>query len=203
MHSKHEILRLLRYRMCLIRLKNIGFEYVYSYYLGEEIGVSAEQIRKDLSKFGIKGKKKSGYHIDQLIKDIEEIIGKNEPQNVILVGMGNIGSAITNNQDFARNNIKIIAGFDINPIKLKKKYKIPVYPSIKMEKFVEDNNVTTAIVAVPALSAQQVCDQLVSYGIKGILNFAPRNLKTPENVFVNNINLCSELSSVIFLAKNG
>jgi len=117
--------------------------------------------------------------------------------------MGNIGSAITNNQDFARNNIKIIAGFDINPIKLKKKYKIPVYPSIKMEKFVEDNNVTTAIVAVPALSAQQVCDQLVSYGIKGILNFAPRNLKTPENVFVNNINLCSELSSVIFLAKNG
>jgi len=58
MHSKHEILRLLRYRMCLIRLKNIGFEYVYSYYLGEEIGVSAEQIRKDLSKFGIKGKKK-------------------------------------------------------------------------------------------------------------------------------------------------
>jgi len=203
MHSKHEILRLLRYRMCLIRLKNIGFEYVYSYYLGEEIGVSAEQNAEvseyfiDMRAFG------KGYHIDQLIKDIEEIIGKNEPQNVILVGMGNIGSAITNNQDFARNNIKIIAGFDINPIKLKKKYKIPVYPSIKMEKFVEDNNVTTAIVAVPALSAQQVCDQLVSYGIKGILNFAPRNLKTPENVFVNNINLCSELSSVIFLAKNG
>ncbi|MEN8121165.1 MAG: redox-sensing transcriptional repressor Rex [Bacteroidota bacterium] len=202
MHSKHEILRLFRYRICLIGLKNIGFEYVYSYYLGEEVGVSAEQIRKDLSKFGIKGKKKSGYHIEQLIKDIEGVTGKDEPQNVILVGMGNVGLAIANNYDFVKHNINVIAGFDINPIKLKKKYKIPVFPTSKMEEFIKNNNVFTAIISVPALSAQEVCDQLISYGIKGILNFAPRNLKTPENIFVNNINLCSELSSVIYLARS-
>lgn len=202
MHSKYEILRLLRYRMCLNRLKNIGFEYVYSYYLAEEVDVSPEQIRKDLASFNIRGKKKSGYHIEQLIVDIEQILGNEGRQFVIIVGMGNIGNALIDNDDFRRNNIEIIAGFDIDPVKLKKKYKIPVYPNTKLEEFVRKNNIKTAVLAVPALSAQEVCNNLVSYGIRGILNFAPFNLKVEDNIVLNNVNLCSELTSVIYLANH-
>ncbi|MDF1547079.1 MAG: redox-sensing transcriptional repressor Rex [Bacteroidales bacterium] len=202
MHSKFEILRLLSYRMCLNRLKNIGFEYVFSYYLGEEVDVSPEQIRRDLASFGIRGKKKSGYHIEQLILDIEKILGNEGRQFVIIVGMGNIGNALIDNDDFKRNNIDIIAGFDIDPVKLKRKYQIPVFPNNKLEEFIHSNNIKTAVLAVPALSAQEVCNNLVSYGIRGILNFAPVNLKVEDNIVLNNVNLCSELTSVIYLANH-
>lgn len=202
MHSKFEILRLLRYRMCLNRLKNIGFEYVFSYYLAEEVDVSPEQIRRDLASFGIRGKKKSGYHIEQLILDIEKILGNEGRQFVIIVGMGNIGNALIDNDDFKRNNIDIIAGFDIDPVKLKRKYQIPVFPNNKLKEFIHSNNIKTAVLAVPALSAQEVCNNLVSYGIRGILNFAPVNLKVEDNIVLNNVNLCSELTSVIYLANH-
>jgi len=202
MRSKYEILRLLRYRMCLNRLKNIGFENVYSYYLGDEVGVSAEQIRKDLSKFGIRGKKKSGYNIAQLISDIESTIGKEGKEFVIVVGLGNIGRALLDNEDFIKNNIEIVAGFDIDPVKLKKKYKVPVFSNANLEEFVQSNRIKTAILSVPALSAQDVCNKLISFGIRGILNFAPVNLKTGDDIIINNVNLCSELTSVIFLANH-
>lgn len=201
MPSKHEILRLLRYRMCLIRLKNIGFTSVFSYYLSDEVGVAAEQIRKDLSKFGIRGKKKSGYNVEQLITDIENALGKEEKQSVIIIGMGNIGVALLGNEDFTEHNIQIVAGFDIDPVKLKKKYKIPVYSMTHLEEFIESNNIKTAVLTLPALSAQDVCNKLVALGVNGILNFAPVNLKA-ENVIINNVNLCSELTSVIYLASN-
>ncbi|NJO92014.1 MAG: hypothetical protein HC831_25850 [Chloroflexia bacterium] len=82
MPNKKEIERLLRYRMCLNRLKNLGFENVFSYFLAEELGVSSEQIRKDLSSFNIRGRKKSGYDIDKLLIDIENIIGKNSTKKL-------------------------------------------------------------------------------------------------------------------------
>jgi redox-sensing transcriptional repressor len=187
--------------MCLNRLKDIGFEYVLSYYLGEEVGVSAEQIRKDLSRFGIQGKKKLGYNVEQLITDIERILAKEGKQLVIIVGMGNIGKALVNNNDFRKNHIEIIAGFDIDPVKLKKKYEIPVYPNTHLEEFIKKKGIKTAILTVPALSAQDVCNQLVSLGINGILNFAPVNLKA-DDIVINNVNICSELTSVIYLANH-
>jgi redox-sensing transcriptional repressor len=88
MPNKKEIERLLRYRMCLNRLKGLGFENVFSYFLAEEIGVSPEQIRKDLSNFNIRGRKKSGYDIDQLLTDIEGLIGKDTIKKIVIVGMG-------------------------------------------------------------------------------------------------------------------
>ncbi len=201
MPKKREIERLLKYRMCLIRLQDLGFENVFSYYLAEEIGISSEQIRKDLSNFKIKGKKRSGYNIEKLITDIEAIIGKDSSRNIIIVGMGNIGTAIAHNKDFINNNIEIVAGFDINPNKLKVKNIIPVFHIDKLDEIIKSYKVSSAIIAVQAISAQQVCDKLVSLNIKAVLNFAPTILKTPEDVIVNNVNLCNELMSVIYLAE--
>lgn len=201
MPKKNEIARLLKYRMCLMRLKELGFKEIFSYYLAKEIGISAEQIRKDLSIFKIKGRKKSGYNIDKLITDIEEIIGKDSPRKIIIIGMGNIGKAIANNYDFINNNIEIIAGFDINPNKIKAKANIPIYHIDELEEIIKQRNISSAIISVQALSAQQVCDKLIALNIKALLNFAPIILKTPEDVIVNNINIYNELMSIIYLSE--
>ncbi len=201
MPSKKEIERLLKYRMCLHRLKNLGFENVFSYFLAEEIGVSSEQIRKDLSNFNIRGRKRSGYHIDKLLIDIEGVIGRDATKKIVIIGMGNIGTALAQNSDFKLNNMEIVAGFDINPDKLKKKLNIPVYNINKLEEIVSECQVTSAIIAVQAIAAQQVCNKLVSLNIKAIMNFAPIILKAPNDIVVNNVNLCNELISTIYLAE--
>jgi redox-sensing transcriptional repressor len=173
----------------------------FSYFLAEEIGVSPEQIRKDLSNFNIRGRKKSGYDIDQLLTDIEGVIGKDTIKKIVIVGMGNIGTALAQNSDFEINNMEIVAGFDINPNKLKKKLNIPLYNIDKLDEIVKAHEVTSAIISVQAVAAQQVCSKLVSLNIKAIMNFAPIILKVPDDVIVNNVNLCNELISTIYLAE--
>ena len=107
------ITRLLRYRSSLKKMQELGFETVYSYNLGRETGVSPEQVRKDFSQFGIKGKKKGGYNINDLLLTIREIFRKDELQKVIIVGMGNIGNAVLQYKGFQKNMIQIVAAFDI------------------------------------------------------------------------------------------
>ncbi|MES0489491.1 MAG: hypothetical protein ABUK01_05820, partial [Leptospirales bacterium] len=89
--------------------------------LGREIGVTPEQVRKDFSQFGIKGKRKGGYNINELVFTINGIFRKDELQRVILIGMGNIGNAVLQYRGFSKIMIQIVAGFDIDPSKYKKK----------------------------------------------------------------------------------
>src|SRR6056297_1312094 len=104
--------RLLKYRMGLMRLKKMGLKKVFSYTLGSEAGVSAELVRKDFSNFSIKGQRRGGYDIDNLLNSLEKIFGKDRVQNVIIVGMGNMGKALSSYKGFPENNMNIVAGFD-------------------------------------------------------------------------------------------
>jgi redox-sensing transcriptional repressor len=108
---------------------------------------------------------------------------------------------LAQNSDFEINNMEIVAGFDINPNKLKKKLNIPLYNIDKLDEIVKAHEVTSAIISVQAVAAQQVCSKLVSLNIKAIMNFAPIILKVPDDVIVNNVNLCNELISTIYLAE--
>ena len=201
MQIKKNIKRLLLYRLCLVKFKEMGFEKVYSYNLGHEAGVSAEQIRKDFSNFGIKGNKKGGYELDHLLDKLNIIFKKNEQQSVIIVGMGNMGRALSHNDcGFTEQKQYIIAGFDIDPVKIKKTYNIPVYHMSQLSEFIKENDIKIAILAVPSISAQEVCTKLVESGIKGIMNFSPVILQVPDSVTVNNVNLCDELEWVIYMA---
>jgi redox-sensing transcriptional repressor len=203
MHIKKNIKRLLLYRLCLVKFREMGFRKIYSYNLGKEAGVTAEQIRKDFSHFGIKGRKKGGYDIDDLIDRLNIIFKRNELQKVILVGMGNIGRALSHYVcAFTERRQYIIAGFDVDPAKIKKTYNIPVLSVNMLEEFIKNNNIKIAILAVPSISAQEVCNQLVQAGICGIMNFAPVILQVPDSVTVNNVNLCDELESVIYTATS-
>jgi len=203
MQIKKNIKRLLLYRLCLVKFKEMGFKKVYSYNLGHEAGVSAEQIRKDFSHFKIKGNKKGGYDIDDVLDKLNFIFRRNELQKVIIVGMGNIGRALSHYEcGFTERKQYIVAGFDIDPVKIKKTYNVPVYHMSSMVEYIKTNNIQIAIMAVPSISAQEVCTLLAESGIKGIMNFSPVLLQAPEKVIVNNINLCDELEIVIYTADN-
>jgi len=198
MNNGKNIIRLLRYRIVLLRLQEMGIDTVYSYNLGREIGVTPEQVRKDFSQFGIKGKRKGGYNINELLFTINGIFRKDELQRVILVGLGNIGKSIMQYRGFSRNMIQIIAGFDIDPVKYKKKSHIPLYPMEKLEEVVRELGVITAILAVPTQVTQETCNLLVDAGIRGILCFAPLHLKVPSNVTINTICISHELEYLIY-----
>lgn len=192
------IIRLLRYRMALVRMQDLGIDTTYSYNLARDVGVTPEQVRKDFSQFGIKGKRKGGYNINELLFTINGIFRKDELQRVILVGLGNIGNAVMKYRGFGRIMIQIVAGFDIDPAKYRKKYPIPVYPLEKLEEVIQELGVLTAVLAVPAQVTQEVSDRLVASGIKGILCFAPVHLRVPPHVTINTICISHELEYLIY-----
>ncbi|MFC2151568.1 redox-sensing transcriptional repressor Rex [Bacteroidota bacterium] len=198
---RNDLKRLFTYRLCLIGFKRKGFERIYSYNLGEEAGVTAEQVRKDFSVFKIKGNKKSGYKIDDLLHAIEEIFRHQHNQHVVLVGMGNIGRALVQYKRFILRKMIIVASFDIDPSKQSKRFGIPVLPMDMLSEIIKKFHVKVAILAVPDISAQDTVDKLIDNGIVGILNFAPLILKVPDNVIVSNINICDELESVIYYTE--
>ena len=196
---KTHIRRLLIYRLCLIRFKELGFKKVYSYNLGLEAGVSAEQVRKDFSQCGISGNKKAGYDIESLLISLNEKFKLDEVRNIILIGMGNMGKALTHyNDHYIGTNVFIVAAFDIDPAKQNRKAGLPVLSMDKLGDIIQGFKVTTAIIATPAISAQNVCNQLITQGIHGILNFAPVTLKVPDTVFISNINLSCEIEAIIY-----
>jgi redox-sensing transcriptional repressor len=194
---RSDIKRLLEYKLCLLRFRELGVSTIFSHNLGEEAGVTAVQVRKDFSLYGIKGNKRGGYNIDKLLEDLNKIFGDNR-KNVIIIGMGNIGKALSQyNERFLKNNLHIVAGFDIDPAKQNKSYGIPIYPLEKLGDIIRNEKVSTAIIAVPFQTAQEICNLLIANGIKGILNFAPVILKVPDDVVIDNINLSNKLEGII------
>jgi redox-sensing transcriptional repressor len=195
---KNSLKRIFLYRACLVRLKLMGVEKVFSYTLANETGVTSEQVRKDFSEFSIKGNKRGGYEINDLLGKMEDIFHRNKDHNIVLIGMGNMGLALSKYSKFVQRNMNIVATFDIDPFKQKERSGIPVYSMSRLKEIIERFKVKVAILAVPEISAQEVADELMRHGIKGIVNFAPVLLKVPPDVVINNVNLCDELESVIY-----
>lgn len=176
----------------------MGVEKVFSYTLASDTGVTSDQVRKDFSEFGIRGNKRGGYEISELLEKMENIFHRNKDHNLVLIGMGNLGLALSKYSKFVQRNMNIVATFDIDPFKQKIRSDIPVYSMSRLKEIIDRFRVRVAILAVPEISAQEVSDELVRVGIKGIVNFAPVLLKVPPEVVINNVNLCDELESVIY-----
>jgi len=195
---KNSLKRIFLYRACLVRLKLMGVEKVFSFTLANETGVTPEQVRKDFSEYKIKGNKRGGYDINDLLENMEKLFHRNKDNNIVLIGMGNMGLALSKYSKFVQRNMNIVATFDIDPFKYKIRSGIPVYSMSRLQEIIDRFRVKVAIIAVPEISAQEVADELVRYGITGIVNFAPVLLKVTPEVFINNVNLCDELESVIY-----
>jgi redox-sensing transcriptional repressor len=176
----------------------MGVEKVFSYTLANETGVTSDQVRKDFSEFNIKGNKRGGYDINELLDKMEKLFHRNKDNNIVLIGMGNMGLALSKYGKFVQRHMNIVATFDIDPFKQKLRSGIPVYSMSRLKEIIDRFGVKVAIVAVPEISAQEVVDELIRHGIIGVVNFAPILLKVPPDVVINNVNLCDELESVIY-----
>jgi redox-sensing transcriptional repressor len=180
--------RLPLYLRSLQRMKNEDRQITSSQELGERIGISAAQIRKDLSQFGEFGKQGTGYNIDYLIKQIRRILQIDLEWDVAVIGAGDIGSAVGRYKGFADRSFRVTVIFDNDPGKIGAQIgEFTVQDSAHMVDMLKKTRIRIAMIAVPAAKAQQVADQLVEAGIQAILNYAPINLNVPNNVRVQYI----------------
>jgi len=196
-------MRLSRYKNALLRLKALNFVRVFSDNLADAASVTATQVRKDFSIFGITGNRRGGYQVDDLLTQLNKILGKDQIQELILVGVGNIGKALLHYPGFEKSGIRIVAGFDIDPTKYTPDAKIPILPLDKMHDYIMANKIKLGIIAVPDYAAQQVLELMKSAGIKGVLNFAPITLRESSDFVINNINLITELENIIYFVEGG
>lgn len=180
--------RLPIYLRALSFLAEEGKEITSSQELGEKLGISSAQIRKDLSHFGEFGKQGTGYEIKYLEEQLRRILKIDEEWPVALVGAGDLGHALAHYNGFRGKGFRIAAVFDNNPVKIGKKMGNFVILDIEsMPTVVEDQGIKIGIIAVPASEAQKVADLMVKAGIKAILNYAPITLRLPPEVRVQYI----------------
>ena len=193
------IYRLSVYLRCLQRLKTNDIQTVSSEGLAKVAGVKPTQLRKDLTYFGQFGTRGLGYDVQQLTHMITDLLGTSSLQPVVLVGVGNLGTALLSYRGFQEEGFAVAAAFDADVSRLRdKKLPVPAYGMEKLAEIVQEHHVKMAIITVPAMAAQEVANNLVSAGITGILNFAPIVIVVPEDVMVSNVNLAIELENLSY-----
>src|SRR5689334_1641139 len=154
--------------------------------LGESLNLTDAQVRKDLAYFGQFGHPGIGYRVDDLIARVRHILGTDKTWNVLLVGAGNLGRALLAYRGFDAKGFKLVAVFDNDPSKVGKKIGPFVIQALSdLEQTVRSKSIRLAMLAVPADVAQDVADQLIDAGIRGLMNFAPVSLNVPEDVALN------------------
>lgn len=197
--SKATIDRLPLYFRTLKITQEEGLEIISSEELGRRIGVTPEQIRKDLSSFGEFGKKGVGYYVRELIRNIGEILGLHRNWNIAIIGFGHLGWALSNYRNFVALGFNLTAIFDVDTNKIGQKvHDVEVYHIDRLEEIVREKNVHIGIITVPAEYAQQVTNKLVVTGVKGIWNFAPIKLNVPDNIRLVSEDLSVGLSSISY-----
>lgn len=197
--SKATIDRLPLYFRTLGLIRSEGVEIISSDELGRRIGVTPEQIRKDLASFGEFGKKGVGYYVVDLARQIGEILGLNREWNVALIGYGHLGGALANYQNFRNLGFQIKAIFDDNPEKIGKPAgELTVQSLAELEATIQEKRINIAVITVPIEAAQAIADRLVAAGIKGIWNFAPVKLNLPSDVRICNADLSVGLTSISY-----
>jgi len=193
------VYRLSLYYRVLERLNQNRIETVSSDALAKAAGVKPTQLRKDLTYFGQFGTRGLGYKVESLLAKLTGVLRTTRFQPVILVGAGNLGSALLRYDGFAKEGFEIIAAFDSRPEGAKTdNCKVPIQPVEQMKEFVREHIIKLAILAVPGVAAQEVTNQLVEAGIQAILNFSPLILQVPPHVVVNNVNLAIELENLTY-----
>lgn len=187
------IARLPRYLRCLSDMAaTVG--QCSSDQLAEASGGTAAQVRKDLSYLGSQGTRGVGYDIEGLMASIREVLGMTRTHPVVIVGAGNLGTAITNYKGFANWGFEIAAIVDADEAKIGRAVDgLTVQPASRLEAIIEAEDVSIGIIATPPTAAQTVADRLVAAGVRSILNLAPIILKVPDDVSVRRVDLSTEL----------
>lgn len=191
--------RLPRYLRALDHMLQNGVKTTSSQELGEAIGISAAQIRKDLSQFGEFGKQGTGYSVRYLVEQLQAILHLDRAWDLALVGVGDLGTALARYQGFVNRGFKIVLAFDNDPEKIGKSIGGLEIKSIDtLEDEITRSGVKIAMLTVPAAEAQVVAERLVKSGIRAILNYTPFQLNLPEDIRVGYIDPLVKLQHMTY-----
>ncbi|MBL8115993.1 MAG: redox-sensing transcriptional repressor Rex [Anaerolineae bacterium] len=191
--------RLPVYLRALSRLAQEGHEVTSSHELGQRLGISSAQIRKDLSHFGGFGKQGTGYQISYLVEQLRHVLKVDQEWEVALVGAGDLGSALAHYRGFADRGFRIACLFDNSPQKIGKQVgDFTVLPIENLHQVIQQRGIKIAMIAVPAERAQEVANKLIDAGVRAILNYAPMNLNVPSGVNVQYIDPVVQMQRMTF-----
>lgn len=201
--SDSTIHRLSIYYRALLALEKEGYNTISSKELAKREKLTPAQVRKDLSFFGSFGTRGLGYPVKLLMHEIADILGINRAWNVALIGVGNIGSALVSYKEFAKQGFVIRLIFDNDQRKIGSNHKgITVLDIADLKKLIPEHNISIVILTVPGPVAQKVCNDVIDAGVRAILNFAPVNLRVPDDIFLRNENMAIELEYLSFSLGN-
>jgi redox-sensing transcriptional repressor len=180
-----------------------GIQTISSNVIGRNLNFNAAQVRKDLSFFGEFGQKGVGYHVETLIREIEEILNLDQFIPVCLVGVGHLGHALCNFDFFQKDKMRIVSVFDKDPQKIGLEINdLVVQPLENFKKDIKDKKIKIGIITVPYFAAQRVADAMIDSGISAILNYSPTSLSVPENVRVHSTDFIADLHSLAYYLSN-
>jgi len=202
-HLPHKTIeRLSQYRRALLLCLDKGKTHIYSHEIAKIQHITAVQVRRDLMLIGYTGTLRKGYNVKELIDLIGNIIDSDEGINVAIIGMGNLGRALINYFAGKRSKLKIVAGFDTNPDKIGNTMSgVPCYGIDQLKEIVAAENIKVGIMTVPADYAVDTADLLVKAGIKGILNYTPKPVNVPDEVYLEEYDMITTLEKVAFYVK--
>jgi len=191
--------RLPVYLRALQRLADKGVLNTSSQELGEMIGISAAQIRKDISQFGEFGKQGTGYSIPFLVERLRDILKVDQVWDMAIVGMGDIGHALARYNGFANRGFNVTMIFDNDAHKIGQKVgDFEIFSTSTLVEKIKQSKIKIAVLTVPATAAQEIADQLVKAGVKAILNYAPISLNVPDEVHVQYIDPVTHLQRMTY-----
>ena len=194
--------RLSFYLRCLRHLQELGVSRVSSQEMAQRYHLSATQIRKDLAQFGEFGIRGVGYDVDALATHLSSLLGLDRHHALLIVGMGNLGSALAQYLGFNYGSFRVVAAVDNDPRKIGRKVaNLTVRSSADLKEVVRESGAEIGVLAVPAEAAQENYDALAEAGIKGVLNFAPVRLKRRPGVPLKNVDLRINLEELAFFLR--
>jgi redox-sensing transcriptional repressor len=194
--------RLSEYRRTLLNCLAQGKTHIFSHELAQLHNITAVQVRRDIMFIGYSSMQRKGYDVNELVNVIGKIIDSEEGLNVAIIGIGNLGRAITHYFMGKRSKLNIVAAFDIDPNKIDRVISgVKCYSFQSLPEVVKELDISIALLTVPADAAAETTESLVVGGIKGILNFTTVPLNVPPNVYLEEYDMITSLEKVAYFVK--
>ena len=194
--------RLSEYRRTLLACLNENRYYIFSHDLAARLHITAVQVRRDLMLIGYSSVRRKGYDVKELIDKIGSIIDPEFSMNISIIGMGNLGRALTGYFRGKRSKLNLVASFDIDPQKINKVISgVRCYHYNDIQDVIKELNISIAILTVPADAAREIAEEIVRFGIKGILNFTTKPLNVPSDVYLEEYDMITSIEKVAYFVK--
>ena len=198
------IRRLPRYYRQLTDLCNRGVVRISSHSLGQEMNITAAQIRQDFSCFGEFGQQGYGYNVEELRAEICHILGVDNNHHLVMIGVGNLGHALLQNFPFSHTGFTVDAAFDVSPTAIRTSVNgLPIYSMNDLDSFIREHSVDVVVLTIPQSVAQDIANRLIDLGVRGFWNFTNVELSSPSpDVKFENIHFADSLLTLSYRIAN-